>query len=346
MTAPYRRLALRIFQGPGSAHASAVHRETLCPEEKAETWPSIFLPGQLDRVTATSEHLPLSAEIESIVAREYTHAPTYAYHISDAVLYRGSIYAGNLRYFITEPGRFGRMSDVEYFSQAGLASTAVGYRYFGHWLRDDCIQYVAASNYGPPLCVRLDLSPHMEQYASCFAQDWSGASQAIVDHLVLFQDHAQNSLKRFRYEQLSSRIAQVFPNNGVRNKLVYVRRGEAGQARLIENEDALVEALVQQGFEVLDVASDFSTIIRVLRAAKLVVSIEGSNINHFNFCAGPGCALIVLEPPDRFIAFHRHWAECVGVRFGFVVGTKRGEQYAFSAAEILKTADMALNEIR
>jgi hypothetical protein len=52
-----------------------------------------------------------------------------------------------------------------------------------------------------------------------------------------------------------------------------------------------------------------------------------------------------LQPADRFTAFHRHSAECVDVRFGFVVGERRGQNYAFSTSEILKTVDLALNAI-
>jgi hypothetical protein len=115
--------------------------------------------------------------------------------------------------------------------------------------------------------------------------------------------------------------------------------------RTIEYEGGPIETLVKQGFELLDVTSDFKTLFDTLRCAKLVVSIEGSHINNYNYSAGSNCAVFVLQPSDRFTARHRHWAESVGVQFGFVVGTKRGANYAFSAAEILNTVDLALNEI-
>ena len=251
-----------------------------------------------------------------------------------------------MRHFIASPRLFPNRSAPLLLDQAALATTAVGYRFFGHWLRDDCPQYLLASEYGRPLCVSTEITAHMQQYATYFEQDWTGTSHAIIDHLVVFQDYSQNGLKRSRYGQLSSRIAKFFPYNPPRGKLIYLRRGSTGMARTIVNEDALMETLVRHGFEILDVTSDLTTIIRTLRAAKLVVSIEGSNINHFNFCAASDCTLIVLQPADRFTAFHRHWAECVGVRFGFVVGTKHGHRYAFSSSEILKTADLAFSQAR
>lgn len=342
-TAPLRRLLKRVAYGPGTPEKLAFQRDLLCPSETTPTCPAIFLPEQLERVTAGTEHQPLSAELESILATEYKHAPTIAYHIRDAILYRGSIYAGNMRYFIASPRLFLNRSAPLLVKQAALATTAVGYQFFGHWLRDDCLQYLLGSGYGQPVCVSAALTPHMKQYAEYFEQDWTGTSHAIINHLVVFQDYSQNSLKRSRYGQLTSRIAKFFPANSPRRKLIYLRRGSTGMARTIVNEEALMETLVQHGFEILDVTSDLTTIIRVLRAAKLVVSMEGSNINHFNFCAASDCTLIVLQPADRFTAFHRHWAECVGVRFGFVVGTRHGNRYAFSSSEILKTVDLALS---
>jgi hypothetical protein len=344
-TAPYRRLLKRAFLGPGSPETVAFQRDILCPAETTKTRPPIFLPGQLERVTGTTGHQSLSAEIASMLAAEYKHAPTIAYHVRDAILYRGSVYARNMRYFIANAGSFQDNSHPQHYSHAALATTAVGHQFFGHWLRDDCLQYAIAAKYARPFCVQIELTPHMKQYAAYFDQDWTGTSHAIVDHLVMFQDFSQNSLKRSRYEQLASRIADVYPTNSPRDKLIYLRRGSSGIARIIADEVLLIDTLVQRGFEVLDTMSDLATILRTLRAAKLVVSIEGSNINHFNFCAAQNCALIVLQPPDRFAAFHRHWAECVGVRFGFVVGKKRGQYYTFSATEILKTVDLALNGI-
>jgi hypothetical protein len=341
-TAPYRRLLRRVFLGSGSPETVAFQRDLLCPAETTQTRPPIFLPGQLDRITGTTGHQSVGAEIESMLAAEYTHAPTIAYHVRNAVLYRGSVYAENMRYFIADASSFQGNSDPLHYAHAALANTAVGHQFFGHWLRDDCLQFILAAKYASPLCVQIALSPHMEQYAAHFGQDWTGTSHAIVDHLVMFQDFAQNSLKRSRYEQLSSRIANLFPTQAPRDKLIYLKRGSSGKPRTIEDEDILMGTLAQKGFEVLDTMSDLTAIIRTLRSAKLVVSMEGSNINHFNFCAAPNCALVVLQPPDRFTAFHRHWTECVDVRLGFVVGEKRGQNYAFSISEILKTVDLAL----
>ena len=344
--APYRRLAGRILQGPGTVKTAAFRRDVICLTETVKTRPAICLPGQLERVTSSTEHLSLETEMRSMLADEYTHAPTYAYHIRDAVLYRGSIYAGTMRHFLADPAAFRSCSETIHLAQAGLSATATGYRYFGHWMCDDCPQYILALNYGRPLCVSQPMSSHMSRYADCFGQDWAGPSQASIDNLIVFQDFAQNSLKRLRYQQLSEQVARAFPTDGTRDKLIYIRRGLSGVKRLIEDEDALIETLIRSGFEVLDVGSDFATIVSTLRRARLVVSMEGSNINHFYYCAGPDCGVVTLQPSDRFTAIHRHWSDCIGLRFGLVVGDKvRERRYMFSTSEILKTVELMLKQI-
>lgn len=342
-TAPYLRLLQRALRGPGTPSSVSFRHEVLCPAETTRTRPAIFLPGQLDRVTAASEHLPLKAEFESMLAPVYEHAPTIAFHIKNAVLHRGSVYADNMRYFIADKRAFRDTADSHYLASAALTNTAVGYRYFGHWLRDDCIQYLLAEQLSEPMSFRINLSPHMQAYSKLFQQDWSGISLARVNHLVIFQDYAQNSLKRARYQLLSSRVAKAFPTSTAPDKLVYIKRGRTGKARSVSNEDALIDVLVRWGFEIIDVSSDLTSIVSTLRRAKLVVSVEGSNINHFNFAASPGSALLVLQPADRFLAFHRHWCECVGIRFGFVVGIRDEQGYLFPAEEVLKTSELLLN---
>jgi hypothetical protein len=281
-----------------------------------------------------------------MLATEYKHAATIAYHIKDAVLFDGSVYAGNLRHFITDKALFGSGSEPRHLKAAGLASTTVGSRYFGHWLRDDCVQYLLAENIGSPICVKSNTYEHKAKYAAYLGQDWTPTDRAYVDDLVIYQDFAQNSLKLQRYKLLSSKIAATFSRPSMRRGLVYLRRGGTGVSRVIQNEDALLKALVGKGFTVADVANDnLDLILQTLSQAKLVVSMEGSQISHCSFTLDEKCGLIVLQPSDRFTALHRHWAECVGLHFGFVVGTAGEHGYQFSTDEIHHTIELMLRRI-
>lgn len=340
--APYCRLVRRVFQGPGTAESAAVDREVLCPEEIAATRPPVYLAGQLDRLTASTGHNPLSVEIESMLAVRYTHAPTIAYHLRDAVLHDGSIYAKNMRHFIGR--RTGRAGQVRHIRKGALASSAVGYTYFGHWLRDDCCQYLLAEQAGHPICVfRPSAFEHLPPYASCLRQAWTPMEYAVFGELTIYQDFAQNSLKHQRYRILSQRLAESFPPPLRRDKLIYLRRGNTGAARVVKDEPELINALQRNGFEIVDVAGPLSEIIPTLQRAKLVISMEGSHVAHCTFTLDPGCGLVLLQPADRFTAIHRHWTECVGVGLGFVVGEVDRAAYVFHPEEILRTADLVLS---
>lgn len=337
--APYERLVWRIFQGPGTVASIAEDREVLCPAQTTATVPPVYLDGQLERITGGTGHIPLSDEIESMLTPHYTHAPTIAYHLRKAVLHDGSIYVKSMRHFIAE--RTGRKAPAHYIRKAGLASSAVGYTYFGHWLRDDCCQYLLAEKAGQPICL---LQPtkfeHRQSYAARLQQQWAPVDYAVIDELTIYQDFAQNSLKRERYGILFDRLAKAFSGPAVRDRLIYLRRGSTGIARLVKDEPELIEILVRKGFEVLDVTAPVDQIVPTLRRAKLVVSMEGSHIAHCTYSLEQGCGLVLLQPADRFTAVHRHWTECVGIRLGFVVGRADAGGYAFDAEEILKTVDL------
>ena len=51
---PYVRLIRRLFSGPASLQSIAYRQEILCPEEKETVRPTIFLPGQIERITAST----------------------------------------------------------------------------------------------------------------------------------------------------------------------------------------------------------------------------------------------------------------------------------------------------
>jgi hypothetical protein len=115
---------------------------------------------------------------------------------------------------------------------------------------------------------------------------------------------------------------------------------------LIQNEDEIVEALVKRGFVIVDMELDaLEHILATLADAKLCISIEGSHASHHTVVAPESSGLLDLQPPDRFTANHRGSCECLGMRYGFVVGSKGNAGYSFSVSEILRTADLMLRNI-
>ena len=341
LTAPYVRLTRRIISGPGTPESIAFETEVLCPEETQTTPAPVYMPEHIDRLVPGTVHPPLSWQIESMLRTTTTHAPTKAYHLKDAIIHRGSVYAKNMRWFLFDPVNLSRTSGFRHFDRAALVSTEVGCRHFGHWLQDDCVQHLLASSNLPTIAVGEGLSLHQNSYASLFSQDWTLNNSAIVDHLVIYQDFGENSFKRERSRRLASYVARAFPSTG-RNGLVFLRRGKTGARRVIHNEAALLDTLTARGFDIVDIEADLANIIGKLRTAKLVISMEGSHLSHCAYSLDEGSAILVLQPCDRFLSYHRGWTSCRGIKFGFAVGKRASDAYEYSTDELLRLSDKLL----
>ena len=235
---------------------------------------------------------------------------------------------------------------VQHIKAASLASSYLGTKYFGHWLADDCTRYILAEQFDTsPLRANATLCSSTAVRSIFQPELGTPTDRAYIDHLVVFQDYSQNSLKRKRYKILREQIKARFPETA-RNGYVYLRRGQTGVSRPIQGEQLIIDALTKRGFVVADIATDLlEHIIRTLLKAKIVVSLEGSHIVHSVFAIPNHSGLLVLQPADQFRAVHRDWSECLGIRFGFVVGNAGSAGYSFSLSEILRTVDLLLGNM-
>jgi hypothetical protein len=330
------RYVRRLAFGPGTLESVASDVETICPLEEAEVRETTCLPGQIDRITGASVFATVKSQIKHVTDRIAIHAPTLAYHLSGATLYNGNLYCHN---FKLPAANDSKTNGSVQLTSAALASSYIGSQFFGHWLRDDCSRYLLAETYGKPLTLDHSDYGHAPTYAEMFGQDWTPTTGATIDHLVVFQDHAQNSNKKKRYHTLRREIRdKVSP---ARTPLVYLCRGNTGHPRKVANERALIDELVRRGFSVADVGTDnLEDILAKIAGAKLVLSMEGSHLNHCCMSLSEGSALLVLQPADRFSANFKGWADAVDIRSGFVVGPKFESGYHFEIDEILKTMEL------
>jgi hypothetical protein len=279
--------------------------------------------------------------------------PTIAHHVRDAILVDGSIYQGRFKSFIAARS-FYKLPPADpepcRFRTVGLASSHFGSRYFGHWLIDDCTQYRLAEQYGPPLCLRGPIFPnHQKTYQNYLGQDWTPVGRAWIEDLIVYQDFhwgtPQDSLRGAQINAMRKSARAHLPTGGARS-LVYLRRGATGACRLVQNEEELLDVLGRHGFMVVDVDSgSLEQLLAVLANAKIVVSVEGSQATHCAYSIPDNSGLILLQPPDRFLSFHRGWTASAGVRFGFVVGSPDENGYSFSPSELLQTVELMMRQI-
>ena len=340
---PYISLARRFMSGHDLLQSVAHHYEILSPQVTETLPPTIFLPGQIERITGTVSPFKVEDVIRAMLMTTVTHRPTIAFHMKNAVLLDGCIYIGGHKHFVADKSLFARVRDqAAHLASAALSSSYLGTTYFGHWLTDDCTRYALAETMAPPLCLRRPEFVHQNTYQTYFAQDWTATDRAWIDNLVILDDYAHNHHRRARYCMLRDRISKQVPTKG-RCAYVYLRRGNTGVSRIAENEDEILKVLTDSGFLILDIEVDgLPHIIECLRNAEVVISIEGSHMAHCVFACPENSALLVLEPADRFSAVARRWATGAGLRTGFVVGTKRGIGYYFAPQEIFRTLDRML----
>jgi hypothetical protein len=350
---PYTNYIRRRFFGNVPLKAVAYRQEVLCSEDEVKVRPSIFLPGQDERVTSTDPGTTISLELSIATSDILRPAPTIAHHIKDAILVEGSIYQGRFKSFIAARSFFKTPStrpEPPHLKTVGLASSHFGTRYFGHWLIDDCTQYRLAETHGRPLCLRGPIySEHQKIYQTYLEQDWTPIDRAWIDDLIVYQDFhwgtPQDSLRGAQIRAMRESARTHLPSGGGRS-LVYLRRGATGARRAVQNEEELLDVLTKHGFVIIDFAScSLEQLLAVLANAKIVVSLEGSQATHCVYSVPDNSGLILLQPPDRFLSFHRGWTASAGVWFGFVVGSLGERGYLFSSSEILRTMDLMLRHI-
>jgi hypothetical protein len=349
---PHANYLLRHLFGNIALKSVAHRQEVLCQQETVRVRPAIFLPDQLDRVTDTEAGTTIELEISAATTEILRPTPTIAYHIKDAILFDGSIYKGCFKSFIAARSFYRTPpADPEprRLKAAGLSSSHLGSRYFGHWLVDDCTQYRLAEQHGHPLCLRgPTYSNHQKLYQTYLGQDWAPTDRAWIENLIVYQDFfwgtAQDALRRNQIRYMRER-ARAYLSPSSTQSLVYLRRGSTGAARLIHNEEEILDVLTRNGFIVIDLDPDgLEQILSVLANAKIVVSLEGSHVTHCAYSIPDNSGLVLLQPPDRFLAFHRGWTVSADVWFGFVVGSSLGGKTVFSPSEILQTVEIMLKK--
>ncbi len=62
--------------------------------------PLLICLDNLKMISDSPSESTREAEIDCVTKRQVIHAPAIAYHIRNAVLVGGSIYAGNLKHFV------------------------------------------------------------------------------------------------------------------------------------------------------------------------------------------------------------------------------------------------------
>jgi hypothetical protein len=342
MLAVLRYASRRLLRRGGLPVAAAARRSWIVhPAERARRPRALFLDGHLDRVEAFQEETTREAERARVLGGVVEHAAVRVHELPGAILAGGSVYAGGARVPLAPGSLLDAVSHRApvVLDRAAVDCTWVGNRYFGHWLTDDCTLHLLARDLAPPIGVERAAYLQEEGYLRLLGlRSWK-LSGARIGALLVFEDFAQGSHKRARYERLRAALAA---HAGPRPAAgVYLRRGASGVHRPLANEVEIEARLARRGFAVVDPeATSAEELVRACAGAASVVAVEGSALAHGVLTVAPGGALVALQPPWRFNNVVKDYADCLGLRYAFTVGMRVEEGFRIDPDDLDRTLDL------
>lgn len=325
---------------------SAWEPETICLQQAEEDeLPAVSaLPNQRARVTATVDN-NAPAHLAYFDGGPVTHAACERRTYKDAFVFANG--------FTAQGRNFNRLGQLKHFSlltgpvrelpEAHYCMEDRAYHFFGHWLR--CFATALLVQDDAPILHTPDPTwMHAADYEAAFGLQAAPGVQFWVERLHVYKDYALNESKRRRLHTLARRLRSCFPPVASAPRHVYLRRGGTGVPRHIAEEETLIAALCRSGFAILDVeGSTLAELMATLSGAKIVISVEGSHVNHALFAMAPGGLLLLLNPADRFNAFHFSRAAAFGLRPATLVMPKVENGYHADPAEVLDTIALTDN---
>jgi hypothetical protein len=338
----FERLGCKIAQriGLDVELLKAANCDELSSEQTVSGPPCVVLPGQVERIRACAFGADVVQEIAKVQGAPRKLEPTLKYVLKDVLVDQGIIYRRGRQTRFNPELLAQRCNRREQYDLVVLRSSMVGCYFFGHWLRDDCATHLLAEEIGTPMSMPTPLWPDRSGYLALFGQRYDELGSAHVRRLVLFRDIAQNADKARRFHALRARVAKSLTSHTA-GKIVYLMRGAGGQKRALINESEIIETLSRRGVVIVKSEEQIvPQLIRVLFGARIVISIEGSQLSHALYTMRHEGGLMVIQPPDRFFNSHRDWAHALNMKYAIVVGELREEGFHVPIDDLLRTLDL------
>lgn len=318
---------------------------TLCAAETRDAAPAVHLEGALDHVTGLSPWRSWEVERSIIDGRAGSHAASTAHLIENVDLVGAFLYKGAAKAqpgYGTESWTLPAGDAVEHIEEACLVTSTEGSHFFGPLLQSDFPLELIAPNDARNFTVVTKPFEHAAAYRRLFELPQERRlTRARLRRLIVYTDFAQNSFKIARYVELRRRLrTQVVPAGRARQRGVYLSRGRTGELRILSNEQAIIQFLDSQGFEILEPGCLHADEIaaRTLEAP-LVISVEGSHLSHAIFSMKDRGTMLVLQPPDRFAMPYKEFTDSLEMRFAFLVGSKTADGFEVPIDDLRRMLD-------
>jgi hypothetical protein len=325
----------------------ATKESTFSPEATIEVPRALHLAGALEKIRKLSPYRSWEREMPLIEGGPLRLRASRACVVENVDIAGPCLYAGPA----TGKRGFGRERlvrtdalPVQHLERANLVTTWSGSHFFGTYFLDDLpLELIAES----PENVALATQPyeHEAGYRELLGLVHPRVlSDARVEELVIYDEPPQSPHRAARYRTLRARLRAGMPSApSVSGPGVFLRRGRSGERRVLENEPEIEAALERLGFEVVDPAGQSAeAIARSTLGAKIVVSVEGSQLSHAVYSMADEGAFLVLQPPDRFALQYKEFADPLGMRFAFAVGSRSSHGFTMSIDDLRATLDLLL----
>jgi hypothetical protein len=334
-----KQRGLRLLTGRKTYKDLSDQQWTLCAAESSISPPAIYLPGELDKVTGVIEQTTYKTQLQRIKGGLTQHAATTAYRLRNVEIHDGYIYKGAMKLPLTTTKESWFNQDkTEYISEAALACTFCGNRYFGDWMNNDVLLNLAARELAMAVRTSQTLSPNQIEYSHLFEINSTPVTHAKFKELIIIEDYAQNQFKRRRYQYLRNKIKPL--GSSLVSPGVMLLRGKSGVQRCLVNEDKIAEFLRSQGFIIIDPEQTPATeIVRQIVGTKMIIGVEGSQLANGLFTVADNGVILTLQPPYRFNNVYKGRGDCLGIKYAFVVGREVEGGFEISIEDLVKTLE-------
>lgn len=322
---PLKQRALALLQGAQSYRDVCDRHWTLCAGEAYFSPSAIYLEGQLEKVTQVAGTTTYAEEMRRLRGGYFQHPATEAYRLRNAFVLNGRVYKGPAKYTVADQREhLVSLGVARHTREVALASTLMGYRYFGHWMIDDLPLTLAAREIAEPVTTNRQLSVQQIEYSNILDARATPVDRIRCDSMVIIDDRSQNKYKRERIEQLRSRFRRSAPKEPKVG--VMLLRGASGVKRLLVNEGDVASYFADLGYAIIDplrVSAD--EVIRECSGAKVVVGVTGSQLMPGFLAAAERSTIFLIQPPFYFENCYKDYGDSLGIQHAFVVGDQVAE---------------------
>ncbi|WP_299841314.1 glycosyltransferase 61 family protein [uncultured Jannaschia sp.] len=310
------------------------------PSNTAFSKPVLMLDEDRAKVERAQAATSLATQWAIIDGREVTHQATVRYVFKNVL-------ATPFGFFTKHEGfaRFGPVRYAEVMSTpierrpAGFfAASPIVQQYFGHWVRDGMIGAYLRRPHEDLYFPSDPAWTHAKEYVDLLAIDRLQARYVIFDEMSYCRDVGQNAGRAARLERLQAKVQGLFGDAGVPG--AFIRRGRTGVARLLLNEDEVVDALSARGFAIVSSTDPLEHILRAVSGTPVTVAMEGSHWNHLFLAARRDALHVTINPADRFNNIFADFIDHTPGQLATTVAVCEGDGYRVDVANLLRLIDL------